>query len=134
MVGVVVAKIIDFPYENHDPHRAKSIEIGVGRNREFVVFPSEERDFPSEKRDFSSEKARHADGPPRRIACYPDAALRFARGRARGRGSVFVSRVTLFNTGFPSENRAAGYLNSVVNQSAIAPSTAGRTCNDGSFE
>jgi hypothetical protein len=90
MVGVVVAKIIDFPYENHDPHRAKSIEIGVGRNREFVVFPSEECDFPSEKRDFSSEKARHADGPPRRIACHPDAEDRFC-----------ITRHALQHRGFP---------------------------------
>ena len=83
MVGVVVAKIIDFPYENHDPHRAKSIEIGVGRNREFMV-------FPSEKRDFSSENAHRAEDAPRRSTV-------ILSTRSSG-GSAFVSPVTLLTT------------------------------------
>lgn len=61
-LGLSPTKIVNFPYENARSSRAKSIEIGVGRNREIVVSPSENRDFPSENRDFSSGNRPFSSG------------------------------------------------------------------------
>jgi hypothetical protein len=51
-LGLSPTKIVDFPYENAGSSRAKSIEIGMGRNREIVGFHSENRDFSSGSRRF----------------------------------------------------------------------------------